>query len=413
MTKKYKSDEIQNEWTRRKFLSTVSAASAAIILNPFSSWALLGGDEKKAAKIVAKTLGIDTHNHIDVPLNSSELPGPKIDLVGQIKKSGLSAIVMTFAVDYQKLTEEGQAYERFLNGLTAMDTMLELNKMKRSLTLAELKNAYKTKTPTVIQSVEGAHFLEGKIERLEVAYKRGLRHLTLLHDNDASVPLGDIFTNPPKWGGLTKFGAEVIKECERLGILVDLSHCDDNTINGALKMMTKPFIISHTGLNTRLGNNEFMAKMMKPRLISKEQAKIVTDAGGIIGIWTHLADTPMAFADNVKAMVDIVGIDHVAIGTDTKMTPAYRSPNNKWEERKEKPKQEKDSSNFKNNKEPKINENKKQGGDVTNTVWPDQKQGFYFNLVDVLSKAGYTEKEIGKIGGGNYLRIFDEATKGH
>ncbi|WP_240615373.1 dipeptidase [Pedobacter paludis] len=412
MATKNKIDE-QNDWTRRKFLATMSAVSAAIIVNPISSWASLSDDEKKVAEIVAETFGIDTHNHIDVPLISSELPGPKIDLIGQMKNSGLSALVMTFAVDYQRLTEVGQAYERFLNGLTAMDTVLELNKMKRSLNFSDIKNAHKTKTPTVIQSVEGAHFLEGKIERLKVAYDRGLRHLTLLHDNDASVPLGDIFTNPPKWGGITTFGTEVIKECERLGILVDLSHCDNNTINGALKVMTKPFIISHSGLDTRLGDNEFMAKMMKPRLISKEQAKIVANTGGVIGIWTHLADTPTAFADNIKAMVDIVGIDHVAIGTDTKMTPAYRSPNDKWEQPKERPKQNKNDSNFNNDDKPKGNENKNQGGDTTNTVWGNQKKGFYFTVVEALLKAGYTRKEIGKIGGGNYLRIFNEATKGH
>lgn len=386
---------------------TISGASAAIIFNPFTSWASLNDNEKRVAKIVAKNLGIDTHNHIDVPLISSELPGPKIDLIGQMKKSGLSAIVMTFAVDYQTLSEEGQAYDRFLNGLTAMDNVLELNKMKRSLNLSDLKNAHKAKTPTVIQSVEGGHFLEGKIDRLEVAYKRGLRHLTLLHDNDASVPLGDIFTNPPKWGGLTTFGADVIKECERLGILVDLSHCDKNTINGAIKVMTKPFIISHTGLDTRLGDKEFMAKMMKPRLISKEQAKVVKDAGGVIGIWTHLADTPTAFADNIKAMIDIVGIDHVSIGTDTKMTPAYRSPSDKWEQPNEKPKQEN------NDNKQKGNDNKKEGDDTTNTVWGEQKQGFYYTVVKALLNAGYTEKEIGKIGGGNYLRIFDEVTIEH
>lgn len=56
---------------------------------------------------------------------------------------------------------------------------------------------------------------------------------------------------------------------------------------------------------------------------------------------------------------------------------------------------------------------KKQGGDTTNNVWGGEKQGFYFTVVEALLKAGYTEKEIGKIGGGNYLRIFDEVTNGH
>lgn len=64
--------------------------------------------------------------------------------------------------------------------------------------------------------------------------------------------------------------------------------------------------------------------MMKSRLISKEQVKIVAGTGGVIGIWTHLADTPLAYAQNVRALVDVIGIDHVCIGTDTKPTPAYR-----------------------------------------------------------------------------------------
>lgn len=400
-------ESIQNNWSRRKFIFTMGGAGAFVLINPFSSWTFANNSEDEVAKIVARTFGIDTHNHIDVPLNLAELPGPKLDLMGEIKKSGLSGIVMTFAVDYQKLTREGEAYERFLNGLTAMDNVLESNAMKRALNLADLQAAKESKKPIVIQSVEGGHFLEGKIERLEVAYKRGLRHLGLLHDNDSSVPLGDVFTNPPKWGGLTTFGADVVKECERLGILVDLSHCDDNTINGALKIATKPVLVSHTGLNTRLGNNELMSKMMRPRLISEAQAKIVAEKGGVIGVWTHLAESPTEFAANIKAMVDIVGIDHVAIGTDTKMTPAYHSPNDNWGQNQGKPKSE---GNVNNDNKPKQ-ENKRHAEKTTNTNWENQKRGFYYTVVEALLKAGFNEKEIGKIGGGNYCRIFDEATK--
>ena len=69
-----------------------------------------------------------------------------------------------------------------------------------------------------------------------------------------------------------------------------------------------------------------MAKMMMPRLISKEQAKIVAESGGIIGVWKHLAETTLEYAQNIRAMVDVVGIDHVCIGNDSKLTPAYRSP---------------------------------------------------------------------------------------
>ncbi len=134
-----------------------------------------------------------------------------------------------------------------------MDKVLENNNMKRSMNLPDLHSAHNKHKPTVIQSVEGAHFLEGHLDRLGVAYSRGLRHIGLLHDSDASVPLGDVYTNPPQWGGLTAFGADVIKECNMLGILVDLTHASNDTMNAALKVATRPVVISHTGLDTAWG----------------------------------------------------------------------------------------------------------------------------------------------------------------
>lgn len=400
------------QWSRRNFLATLGVAGGGLIFNPFLSW-VTDDPDPRVAQIVARTIGIDAHNHIDVPLLSDELPGPKVDLAAEMKRSGLAAICMTFAVDYQKLNNSGEAYERFLNALSAMDVILKDNGMKRALQQKDLYKSHKAQKPTVIQSVEGAHFLEGKIERLEMAYDRGLRHLGLLHDNDASVPLGDIFTKAPQWDGLTSFGSEVIRACEKLGILVDLSHCDDNTVNGALKVATRPVLVSHTGLNTRTGKNESMAKMMMPRLISKEQAKIVADKGGVIGVWTHLADTPADYADNIKAMVDVVGINHVCIGTDTKLTPAYRSPKN--QQPKPNGESRPQGGPPQNNQLPgnqKPDAAKKQGGG-TNQVWKEQKTGFYYTVVEAMLNAGFNEEEIGKIGGGNYCRIFDAATKGH
>ena len=99
------------------------------MLRPRLGWAADITDPRVAG-IVAKTIGIDTHNHIDVPLTAAEMPGPDIDLAGEMKRSGLSAICMTFATDYQP----GDAYDRFLKGLASMDRQLERNGMKRSLT---------------------------------------------------------------------------------------------------------------------------------------------------------------------------------------------------------------------------------------------------------------------------------------
>jgi len=415
-------EKSQQGWSRRKFIFTLTGTGTVITLNPLFSWGAVEIDPR-VASIVARTIGIDTHNHIDVPLHAGELNGPNVDLSGEIKKSGLSAICMTFAVDYQQLRNPGEAYERFINGLNAMDIVLESNHMKRSMNLADLHTAYDNHIPTVIQSVEGAHFLEGHLDRLGVAYSRGLRHLGLLHDSDASVPLGDVYTNAPQWGGLTTFGADVIKECNKLGILVDLTHASNATINAALKVTTRPVLISHTGLDTQLGQNQFMAKMMHPRLISAEQAKIVADAGGVIGVWTHLAETPLEYARNIRAMVNVSGIDHVCIGTDSKLTPAYRSPDSfgpKPGEGSPQPgggspgnPREGQHKDVNSHNGPDNGKNSHRIGERTNEAWKDLNAGFYYTVVDAMLKTGFTEDEIGKIGGGNFCRVFDAATVGH
>jgi len=129
-----------------------------------------------------------------------------------------------------------------------------------------------------------------------------------------------------------------------------------------------------------------MAKMMRPRLISKEQAKIVADAGGVIGVWTHLSDTPLEYAQNIRAMVDVIGIDHVCIGTDTKLTPSYRPGGS--------------------------NQNNERIGERTNKAWRGQKDGFFYTVVEAMLRTGFDEDEIVKIGGGNFWRVYEAATKG-
>jgi membrane dipeptidase len=309
------------------------------MLRPRADWAADVIDSR-FADIVAKTIGIDPHNHIDVPLTAAEMPGPDIDLAAEMKRSGLSAICMTFATDYQ----QGDAYDRFLKGLASMDRQLTGNDVKRSFTPADVRAAHENRQPTVIQAIEGAHFLEGKLERVEEAYGRGLRHFGVLRDGDASEPLGDVYTNPPRYGGLTAFGAAVIKECNRLGILIDLAHADVQTTEAALKVTTRPVIISHTGLDTQLGSNPSMAGMMRPRLIGKEQAKTVANARGR------------------DRCVDASG--RYAAGVCKECSGAGRC---------------------------------------------DRSRNYI--VVDAMLKTGFTSDEIGKIGGGNFLRIFSEAVK--
>jgi membrane dipeptidase len=126
-----------------------------------------------------------------------------------------------------------------------------------------------------------------------------------------------------------------------------------------------------------------MAQMMRPRLISREQAILVAKAGGLVGVWTHLADTPLDYARNIRALADVIGIDHVCIGTDTKLTQPS----------------------------PRPGQQHAHVGERTNQAWQDQTAGFYYVVVDAMLKTGFAQDEIAKIGGGNFLRVLGEAVK--
>jgi membrane dipeptidase len=364
-------------WSRRKFIGAAVTSGTAILLKPIHKWTSEEHDVK-INRIVNQTLAIDTHNHVDLPFNLTEFENQQYDLKTELLSSGFAAICMTFCVDRPMLDKEGEAFDRFILTLDEMDTMLKANNLTRALHYADLKMAWKAKKPIVIQSIEGGHFIENNVERIQLSYNRGVRHLGLMHDGQTNPPMGDIYTEKPQFGGLTKLGKDTIEECNRLGILVDLTHCSNDAMLQALEVSSKPMIISHTGLNTQLGTNEKMATMMMPRLISKEHAKLFANAGGIIGVWTHLADSPIDYAKNIRALVDVVGTEHVCLGTDTKMI----LPNNKNQHEK-----------------------------TTNKNWGCENKGFFYSVVDALLKTGFTEKEIIQIGGDNYCQIFDKATR--
>ena len=98
--------------------------------------------------------------------------------------------------------------------------------------------------------------------------------------DDPVAPPGDIYTAPGRHPeGLTALSAEVVKECNRLGILSDLAHGTDATVRGALKVSTKPMLISHTGLRTAGDTDD-----QRRRTISVELARDVAGAGGVLGI---------------------------------------------------------------------------------------------------------------------------------
>ena len=111
-------------------------------------------------------------------------------------------------------------------------------------------------------------------------------------------------------GGLTDFGAEVIKRCNRLGIVVDVAHGTYDLVKRAAGVTTKPLVLSHTSLSSQPG--------ARSRLVSAEHAHVVADTGGLVGIWPPAGIFPdmPALAAGMARMVDAIGIDHVGLGSD-------------------------------------------------------------------------------------------------
>ena len=114
------------------------------------------------------------------------------------------------------------------------------------MTVAELLEAKAKGDPAMMQDVEGCDFLDGKLERIEEAVKRGIRVVQLVHyiPND----IGDFQTGQVVHNGLTEFGAKVVRELNRLGVVIDVAHATEETTRGVAKATSKPLLLSHTAL---------------------------------------------------------------------------------------------------------------------------------------------------------------------
>jgi membrane dipeptidase len=213
--------------------------------------------------------------------------------------------------------------------------------------------------PSVIIACEGADFLEGRIDRLDEAYTRHqLRHLQLTHYRVNE--LGDIQTEPPVHGGLTDFGAEVVRRCNTLGIVVDVAHGTLDLVKRAAATTTRPLVLSHTALVTRPGP--------RSRSITAEHARVIADTGGVIGVWPSSGSfvSLSAMAQGMKRLADLVGVAHVGLGTDMR-------------------------------------------GLTSTGVF--ERYDLLPTLAETLLATGFSQHEVGAILGGNYRRVF-EATAG-
>jgi microsomal dipeptidase-like Zn-dependent dipeptidase len=159
-----------------------------------------------------------------------------------------------------------------------------------------------------VLGVEGAHALEGELHNLRALYDAGVRIVAPTHFFDNAI--GGSAHGVGK-GGLTELGRAMVKEMERRRILLDLAHASAAVIEDAIAISTRPVIVSHTGVRGTCDND---------RNLSDAQLQAVAATGGLIGIgyWNTAVcgEDADAIAGAIRYTADLVGIEHVALGSD-------------------------------------------------------------------------------------------------
>jgi membrane dipeptidase len=166
----------------------------------------------------------------------------------------------------------------------------------------------------VFITMEGVEPLGDDLNLLRVFYELGLRAIGLTHARRNAAGSGGIFaaSGSPR-DGLTAFGRDLVRECERLGIMVDLAHINPKGFDEIVDLTKKPLIVSHTNAR-KFYDIE--------RNISDEQIKMVGKRGGVIGVNAILVSataeksTVDHYVDHIEHIVDLIGIDGVGIGFD-------------------------------------------------------------------------------------------------
>lgn len=370
---------------------------------------------KKAAKIHQKAFTVDTH--ADVPIMMAkegfdishkydwENDGSQIDFP-RMKDGGMDAMFFAVYVGQGKRTPEGnsEAKEKALKIFDLIHSAL-----KKYPDVAELattsRDGYRIQKAgkrAVFIGMENGWCIGRDLSNLKLYYDLGLRYITLSHsfNNDICDSSGD--PEGAEFNGLSSYGEEVVKEMNRLGIMVDISHVSDSTFYDVVKLTKSPLIASHSSCRALCNNKrnmtddmiralaknggviqinfvpdfvkkpseqqevsikELRMKMMRAETTADEQKQIEQEFKKLKKQFTKDLPTVADVVNHIDHVVKLVGIDHVGIGMDMDG-----------------------------------------GGEVIGC----QDVSQIGNITLELVRRGYSAKDIRKIWGENTMRVLDE-----
>jgi membrane dipeptidase len=186
--------------------------------------------------------------------------------------------------------------------------------LKLCRNFSEIERASAGKKIALLLTMEGAEPLADDLHLLSIFYELGLRMISLTHARENAAAAGGIFASSGSPNhGLTNFGRDLVHECERLGIILDLAHINPAGFDEVVSLTTKTLIVSHTNAR-RFYDIE--------RNISDEQIKMIGERGGVIGVNAILVSpepeeaTLERYVDHIEHVAGLIGIDGAGIGFD-------------------------------------------------------------------------------------------------
>ncbi len=178
----------------------------------------------------------------------------------------------------------------------------------------DILRAHREERVAFIVSLEGAAMIENELDRIEILYGLGVRAMGIAYSEANALGSG---LREPRDGGLTVFGRQAVERMNRVGMLIDCSHCGDQTSLDVIEASSKPILLSHIGARALWDSN---------RLAPDEVLEACAARGGLIGVEaaphttltarnpTHTVESVMEHFEYIK---ELVGIDHVSFGPDT------------------------------------------------------------------------------------------------
>ncbi len=255
--------------------------------------------------------------HFDLPMDLYEKrkqPGVLVkEFLPEFEAGNMAVIGTAIYVDDRYLPE--MALRVALDQVARLYTEVEQsNRLVICRSHEEILRARANGKIALLITMEGVEPLGRDLDLLRVFYELGVRAIGLTHARRNAAGDGGVFaaSGSPR-DGLTAFGRDVIHECEKLGVIVDLAHISPKGFEDIIEMTTKPVIISHTNARKYYDIE---------RNVSDEQIKAVGQRGGVIGVNAVLVSSRKEkatldhYVDHIEHMIELIGIDGVGIGFD-------------------------------------------------------------------------------------------------